>query len=240
MSETAVSADVVVGAGMSGLVSAVRAQEEDAEVVVLEKGTRPGGSMYLSGGAIWTYDTFEEVREDVPDGDPVLQRLVIERIDEGYEWLEDLDATLKNPEFNLPGSGRQIEPPEFTDLIVEHIEANGEELLLETPMEELIARDGAIEGVRAVGEKGTDLEISAGSVILATGGFQGNERLLEQFVTEHTENLYLQANPWSTGDGLLAAEEVGAKTTKGLSKFYGHNLPAPPASFNALQFREAA
>ena len=44
---------VVVGAGMAGLVAAVQAQELGADVVVLEKGDEPGGSMAMSGGTVW-------------------------------------------------------------------------------------------------------------------------------------------------------------------------------------------
>lgn len=241
MATEALTADVVVvGGGMSGLVTAVRAQEVGADVVLLEKGTRFGGSMYLSGGAIWTYDSMEDIREDIPHGDETLQRIILDSIDEGYEWIEDLDITLKSPEFNLPGSGRQFEPPEFTDRMIEILHEGGGRTLLRTPMEEIRVEDGRVVGVEASTEDGDRLEIDAPSVVLATGGFQGNERLVEQFITEHTGNLWLRANPWSTGDGLLAAEDVGAKTTKGLGRFYGHNLAAPPAEFSNLHFREVS
>ncbi|MFW6384634.1 MAG: FAD-binding protein [Halodesulfurarchaeum sp.] len=55
MSSRSHSADVVVvSAGMAGLVAAVTALEHGREVVVLEKGTRAGGSMYLSAGNVFT------------------------------------------------------------------------------------------------------------------------------------------------------------------------------------------
>ena len=50
---------VVAGAGMAGLVAAVEATERGADVVVLEKGDRPGGSMRLSSGVVWRYRDFE-------------------------------------------------------------------------------------------------------------------------------------------------------------------------------------
>ena len=83
---------VVAGAGMAGLAAAVRAQELGADVVVREKGTEPGGSMLLSGGFIWRYREFERLREECPGGDPALQRLVWERLDEALEWLVSLGA----------------------------------------------------------------------------------------------------------------------------------------------------
>jgi len=89
-------------------------------------------------------------------------------------------------------------------------------------------------------QTGDAFTIDAKKVILATGGFQGNERLVERFITENTDNLYLRGNPWSTGDGLLAALDLGAKTTSGLAKFDGQNMVAPPATFTPEQFSDAS
>jgi fumarate reductase flavoprotein subunit len=59
---------------------------------VLEKGDRPGGSMLLSSGVIWRYRTLEDFRAECPDGDPVLQAHIIERLDSFLPWLESLGA----------------------------------------------------------------------------------------------------------------------------------------------------
>ena len=50
----------------------------------------------------------------------------------------------------------------------------------------------------------------------------------------------LRAHPWSTGDGFLAALEVGALESAGLDEFYGRNLPAPPANFSPEEFVEVS
>ena len=55
---------VVAGAGMAGLVAAARLRELGHSVDVLEKGTRPGGSMLLSSGVVWRHRTLEDFRED--------------------------------------------------------------------------------------------------------------------------------------------------------------------------------
>lgn len=77
---------------MAGLAAAARARELGAEPVVLEKGNRPGGSMLLSSGVIWRYRTVEEFQAECPGGDPALQRVIVERLDEALEWLESLGA----------------------------------------------------------------------------------------------------------------------------------------------------
>ena len=59
----------VAGAGMAGLVAAVRLRELGVETVVLEKGTRAGGSMLLSSCVVWRFRTAEEFARECPAGD---------------------------------------------------------------------------------------------------------------------------------------------------------------------------
>jgi len=72
---------VVAGAGMAGLVAAAEAACRGARVLVYEKGDRPGGSMLLSSGVVWRHRELEDFRRECPGGDPVLQRLVHERLE---------------------------------------------------------------------------------------------------------------------------------------------------------------
>src|SRR3954467_14659533 len=87
---------------MAGLCAAARGRELGAAPVVLEKGTRAGGSMLLSSGVIWRYRSFEEFRAQCPGGDERLQRLVFGGLDEGLEWLDSAGA---------PGLAREAENP---------------------------------------------------------------------------------------------------------------------------------
>src|SRR5262249_54478767 len=80
----------VVGAGLAGLVASARARELGADVRVLEKGDRAGGSMLLSSGVVWRYRELDEYLRQCPDGDETLQRLVWERLDDALAWLERL------------------------------------------------------------------------------------------------------------------------------------------------------
>lgn len=234
---------VIAGAGMAGLVAAVRALEEDVDVLILEKAPRPGGSMYISSGQIYTYDSEEIVHEKVPDGDPALQSLVVREFHDSLDWLSQKGIELKEPfSSRLPDSTRkQIEPPEFTEHMLELVDAGGGQLRLETPLRSLWTNEvGDLRGVIARRPEGAPLRIEAKRVILATGGFQGNEELVERYITEHTNHLWLRSNPWSSGDGLLAAQDIGAKLTDGMGTFYGHNMAAPPAEFSPLEYTDAS
>jgi len=90
--------------------------------------------------------------------------------------------------------------------------------------------------VRRGGEERT---IGAAAVVLASGGFQGNPDLVQRYITPYAESVYVRGNPWSTGDGLLAATEIGAALGTGLGNFYGHAMAAPPARIGPLQMMEA-
>src|SRR6266480_2619960 len=66
---------------MAGLVCAARARQLGLRPTVLEKGTRPGGSMLLSSCVVWRHREWEDFRAECPGGDEDLQRLVGKRFD---------------------------------------------------------------------------------------------------------------------------------------------------------------
>jgi fumarate reductase flavoprotein subunit len=195
---------VVAGAGMAGLVAAARARELGADVLVLEKGDRPGGSMFLSSGVVWRYRDWDRFRAECPGGDPELQRLVWEGLDDDLDWLESLGAPVVVRETGNPlTTGIGLDSRKLTATLA----SRAGDLRLREPLTELP------EGV---------------PVILATGGFQGNPELVRRHITAEAPNLVLRANPWSAGDGLRLALAHGAEPSAGLDEFYGRNLAAAP------------
>jgi succinate dehydrogenase/fumarate reductase flavoprotein subunit len=102
---------------MAGLVAAVRARQLGAEVRLLEKGDRPGGSMLLSSGVVWRYRDFEEFRRQCPHGDERLQRSVWERLDDALDWLERLGAAGVAHTANPLTTGRRFDPRALTEAL---------------------------------------------------------------------------------------------------------------------------
>jgi hypothetical protein len=196
---------------MAGLVAAARARELGADTVVLEKGNRAGGSMLLSSGVVWRYVDFDEFRRECPAGEPVLQRLVWERLDDALAWLEQLGAPVVQEDTENPlTTGRRFDTRGLTDALVR---AAGEVRL---------------------GEPVTNDQ--EGPLVLATGGFQGDRELVAQHVAPAAP-LPLRANPWSAGDGLRLGLARGAGLSAGMDEFYGRNMPArewPPEDFVRL------
>jgi fumarate reductase flavoprotein subunit len=195
---------IVAGAGMAGLVAAARARELGASVVVLEKGDRLGGSFLLSSGFVWRYRDWKRFRSECPGGDPKLQRLVYERVDDDLAWLESLGISVLARETGNPiTAGVRVDPVQA----IEALSRRGAEIKLGQPLNDVPDQT---------------------PIVLATGGFQGNRELVRRYVTPEANSLVLRANPWSTGDGLRLALGRGASLTDGLDEFYGRNLAAAP------------
>jgi fumarate reductase flavoprotein subunit len=107
---------------MAGLAAAARATELGAEPRVLEKGDRPGGSMLLSSCVIWRYRSPEAFQEECPAGDPALQRVIVERLDEAIEWLESLGAPVVEHDTGNPRTvGKRFDPFDLTQALVRMI-----------------------------------------------------------------------------------------------------------------------
>jgi succinate dehydrogenase/fumarate reductase flavoprotein subunit len=104
---------------MAGLAAAARARELGAEPIVFEKGDRPGGSMLLSSCVIWRYRSLEAFQEECPAGDPALQQVIVDRLDEAIEWLESLGAPVAVHETgNARTVGKRFDPAGLTQTLV--------------------------------------------------------------------------------------------------------------------------
>ena len=72
------STDVlIIGGGMAGLCAAVRALQQGVKVLLIEKGTRFGGSMALSNGTIWSFKDAAILKRHVPEGNSTLQEMLV-------------------------------------------------------------------------------------------------------------------------------------------------------------------
>ncbi|WP_436935794.1 FAD-dependent oxidoreductase [Halovenus marina] len=236
MSALPQSTDVVIaGAGMAGLVAGVALTEQSEDVLVVEKGSRPGGSMRLSGGTIWTWDDVATATAVAPQGNKMLQSLVVDRYEESIEWLTSQGVDLTEQPTEEERTIMDADPEQMTNALVETLERNGGTVQTDTPMKRLREREGDVAGL-VVADDGSEVHIESEAVILATGGFQGDDAMVEQHITDRPDRLWLRGNPWSTGDGYRAAAAVDAKLTRGTGWFYGHNMAAPPATVRPEEF----
>ena len=112
----------------------------------------------------------------------------------GYEW--------SNTGGNLNGQ-------RLIKLLVDNIEHRGIPVYYNTAVKSLIVdNDGTVAGVEAVlDEKQVFIKAQKG-VILASGGFEFNEKLKQEYF--EAIPVYSMGNPGNTGDGILMAQKAGA------------------------------
>ena len=221
---------VVVGGGIGGLTAAVRAQEQGARVILIEKAFEPGGTTKHSEGGVAS-TTYERAREQAPDGDPETQRMIADGVAAATNFYHSIGAPISGQ----PGDrGGSIAPVMFVNFMASTLESKGGRILVETPMLRLLTnRLGEVIGVIAESPNGP-IRILAKAVVLATGGWMGNAQMVTAHITRHFGMLRQRNAGWGKkppfiGDGFFAATAIGAAPSIGpFDGFYGHTLPARP------------
>ena len=226
---------VIVGAGGAGLTAAVRATQEGAKVLVLEKMPMVGGNSLKASGGMNCADTkfqaaqgitdsgVQEFIEDTMNGGHMLNDLSLvttlaENSSEAVEWLESIGAPLPKVAATGGTTHKYLHSPEdgspvgsyLVAKLSEVVEANGIEVMLNTTATEILMDGGAAVGV--VAEDAEHIyTVNAGAVILASGGFGSNFELMCSF-NPSLANAVTTNHPGATGDGILMAEAIGAAT----------------------------
>jgi len=232
------SADVIViGGGLAGLTAAISAVDNGASVILVEKLGFTGGSSMLSGGGIlaaeshiqkeYGMDQTKEELEDyyyeqqamteAPEGYPSKEfvSMLIEQAPETIKFIEDNGVVFGKPSSFYPELRDRLHFPEegggagVTGPLAETAKEKGVEILTNTEATKLIEKDGAIVGVIARGKEGSEVIISAKSVILANGGFSRNVEMMDVVEPTSAEHISV-AGVGNVGDGYRMAKEVGA------------------------------
>jgi len=111
--------------------------------------------MLLSSGVIWRHRSFEAFREDCPGGDPVLQRLIVERLDDALDWLERTAVPTTQRETGNPRTiGRRFDPRQLTDALAKDLSLSRP--LTELPDEPVVLATGGF-AARMARERGLPL-----------------------------------------------------------------------------------
>src|SRR3954470_19742902 len=193
---------------MAGLVCAARARELGLRPRLIEKGTRPGGSMLLSSGVVWRHLEWEDFRRECPSGDAALQRLIWERLDDALAWLVSLGAEpvwqdTENPQT----TGKRFDPRALTALLARDVE-------LETPLPD----DVEPPLVLATGGFGKRLAMERGLLLRANPWSEGDgldyATARGARVTGGMEEFYGRAMP-------APPAQIGEEDFVPLSQLYG-------------------
>lgn len=224
---------VVIGYGGSGAPAAIAAHDAKAKVLIIEKMKEGGGNLAVSSGGMLQYKDAKAARNylsalyDVAksERDDALLDVLIREIPSIMDWVKALkpgtDVRLYGyAGFNqIPGAesiekwsvrtGKAGGGPNLWEALDYAVNERKIPIMLETPAKRLITdAEGAVIGVLA-SQKGKDICIKAKrGVVLATGGFEYDEKYLMNSVRAFP--IHALGSPGNTGDGLRMASEVGA------------------------------
>ena len=219
------------------MAAAARAAEAGANVAVIEKGPAVGGSARLSAGILWTAPDYQSLRQVVPGGDPNLGRALVDGFDHAVEWIRSTGVFVSERwegQFGF-GSAVRVDMDALFEAWRRKIEQRGS-IRIGTIARHLVVDDGGrVVGARVAGPGGAD-EISAGAVLLATGGFQGDPELVATFIGRPADGMLVRSNPGSVGDGFRLGRAAGAAASRCLGGFYGHLVPSPLPNWSPEHF----
>lgn len=222
----------IVGAGGAGQVATLRASSLGKKVVLLEKMPFVGGAAAINGGTVVIQGSKLQKELGVKDDSPEIMRqdllknghnlndkgklnLYVNNVGPTIDWLLeqglliDTKAGFTNEaEYSKPRCIRWVGgAPANMKLMYDLVQKTGSQVFTGTKAEELIFENGAVVGVKAVGNDGTTYTIKSKAVLLATGGFGYAKDMLTGALKQ---SLYYGPVS-STGDGHKMAKAVGAK-----------------------------
>ena len=204
---------VVVGAGAAGFAAAVRALQEGADVVILEKMDIPGGNTVRSSG-VWNVAGPDE--QEIEDfiaytmkgghemNDPALVRVMVENSSKIGPWLSDLGFVVREDGGAVEGLARGLITGYW-----KKAEEMGAKVLFATKAESIIMEDGTARGIVAVSDNGGTVTVHAKAVVLATGGFGYDLQKCYELKPSLT-GMITNNQVGATGDGIYMAQAVGA------------------------------
>lgn len=232
---------LIVGAGLAGFTAAVRAAEQGAKVLLIDKssGELGDGNVLMASGSLRAggkspKTDAKELYEFVMSegvGSPDLVNSWSQTASRAIDWLQSVGVELEE---TTPGRiwlkqeseicygpvyKKDVGPRAIASLKRKFVTLGGNYL---NGIEgvRLIVENGKVVGL--VGKRsGEEIELRAQSTILTTGGFAANKELVKQYIGPNADRCKLRGSKQDTGDGLRMATEIGAKAVN-LKYFYGH------------------
>lgn len=225
-------ADVlVIGAGNAGLAAAVSAAEQGRTVIVLEKNESLGlnmhsdrglfGSAYSPEGKPIPGDSLELHFEDTMRGggqasDPALVRAFVAEAAKTLPWLKSLGMEFQPVPINSASVRARCWQPAwvgYTEILYRKAKALGVRIAYGETLAALATEDGRVIGAVTRAKDGSVRRWrAANGVIIASGGFAANSKLVEQYAPQ-LKGLPSDNQPGATGEALEIARSIGAGLT---------------------------
>ncbi len=225
---------LVIGAGGSGFISALTAQENGAKVILVEKMPIPGGNSQLAAGGMnaagTTYQKEQNIQDDAETmfqdtmkggkniSNPDLVHVLANNSADSMAWLTSIGAKLNavnfgggatNKRFHAPMGGAAV-GSYLVNIYKDTADKSNLDVRVNSPAVRLLVDDkGAVYGAVIDGQHKGLYEIHAKSVILTSGGFSANADRVTSYKPNY-KGMTTSNQPGATGDGLDLAKEANA------------------------------
>jgi fumarate reductase flavoprotein subunit len=213
----------IVGAGFSGIISACRAAEAGAKVVLIDKSIVGGCS--LQSFAIAVYDGAETVETKLNDwlagqmylADPALIYKYLSNNMDTINWMSQFTDTTPFFPFGLSFFGMPMgmlcdymdRPKVYAEMFNKTVLKNGGSVHTATTAKTLLTDgSGKVTGLTAQRRDGSTLTVNSKAVIIATGGFGGNTAMLQELTGQ---NVVCGCITQCIGEGEELVYAVGAQ-----------------------------
>jgi tricarballylate dehydrogenase len=176
---------------------------------------------------VGTY-TEEQYFEDVMrvthgEADATLTRVLVHQSLPTVEWMTRhgisweltslFNVTLGNRRIFNPGSVLQVKGKGLglSEMLFRAVEAQSIPVLYQTKfLRLLLDQHGGVRGISVRGPQGI-YDIDCGAVVLACGGFEANPEMRARYLGGDWDRAKVRGTKYNTGEGLVAALEIGAK-----------------------------
>ncbi|HEX9455663.1 MAG TPA: FAD-dependent oxidoreductase [Candidatus Binatia bacterium] len=236
------SSDIlIIGAGLAGFTAAVRASEQGAKVLLIDKsdGELGDGNVLMASGSLRAGG-----KSPKTDAEELYQFVMAEgvgnldlvrawsltcgraiawlissgvRLEEsspGRVWLDQESEICLGPVYK-----KDVGPRALAKLKQRFLDLGGR-FMNRLEGCQLIVENQQVVGLLAK-QNGIMIELRGKATILSTGGFSANPELIKKYIGPRADQCKLRGSKQDTGDGLRMALEAGAKAVN-LQYFYGH------------------
>lgn len=241
---------VVVGSGGAGLAAAVSARDAGAGVILLEKEPVPGGNTKLAAGGMNAAETRSQEKLGITDSkqtmvddtmtgghdvnDLELVKVLANNSSDSIDWLTSLGADMSDVGRMGGASANRSHRPAGGAGVGAHVAQvlwdsavqRGVDIRFNSRVVKILKdSSGTVTGVLVHGAFTGYYVIKADAVILATGGFSRNNKLVAE-LDPKLAGFKNTNQPGATGDGLEVAQLAGA-ATRDLEYIQAHPTYSP-------------
>lgn len=180
-------------------------------------------------------------------GDYTLVKTLVDNALKSVGWLQSIGVRFDPNEVTMPvgAKWRRGHKPlenqgfEYISNLQRYVKEQGGQIITNTRVQKLLKENNQIVGLEATNADGQQVIVHANAVILASGGFAANTKMVQKYNTYWTkvdDDIATSNSPAITGDGIKLGTDVGADLVgMGFSQMMPVSDPVTGELFSGLQ-----